>query len=92
MPPSRWFWILMLSLTATPVTGNDGPVPNVVLAVHGGLGESPGVLTKAEEQEVIAVIEKALRAGHSVLMEKQDRKSTRLNSSHSSVSRMPSSA
>ena len=71
MPPSRWFWILMLSLTATPVTGNDGPVPNVVLAVHGGLGESPGVLTKAEEQQVIAGIEKALRTGHDILMKKQ---------------------
>lgn len=71
MSPSRWFWILMLSLTASPAVGNDGPIPNVVLAVHGGLGESPGVLTKDEERAVIAGIEKALRAGQQVLVEKQ---------------------
>jgi beta-aspartyl-peptidase (threonine type) len=71
MSPSRWFWILMLSLTASPAVGNDGPIPNVVLAVHGGLGESPGVLTKDEERAVIAVIETALRTGRQVLVEKQ---------------------
>lgn len=71
MSPSRWFWILMLSLTASPAVGNDGPIPNVVLAVHGGLGESPGVLTKDEERAVIAVIETALRTGREVLVEKQ---------------------
>ncbi len=62
----------MTLLVATQfAVGNDGPVENVILGVHGGLGESPGVLTPEEEKSVIAGIEKALRAGHTVLTKKQ---------------------
>ena len=55
----------------------DGIVTGCILAVGRIVGESAALLFTAGAAEVIA---------------KRDRKSTRLNSSHSRASRMPSSA
>ncbi|MFN0050713.1 MAG: isoaspartyl peptidase/L-asparaginase family protein, partial [Planctomycetales bacterium] len=62
---------MTLLIATTAVRGNDGPVENVVLGVHGGLGESPGVLTAEEERAVIAGVGRALRAGHELLIKQQ---------------------
>lgn len=64
---TRFLWVLFVLYSSAVAGANDGPVANVVLGVHGGVGEPKGVLTAEEEQAVIAGIEKALRAGHEVL-------------------------
>jgi len=65
------FVVLIVLLASKSACANDGPVANVILGVHGGVGEPKGVLTAQEEIEVIVGLEKALRAGHEVLMKKQ---------------------
>jgi len=62
---------MSLLLTASGLRANDRLVDGVVLAVHGGLGESPGVLTADEERAVRAGLEKALKAGHRLLQEQR---------------------
>jgi len=62
---------MSLLLTASGLRANFRLVDGVVLAVHGGLGESPGVLTADEERAVRAGLEKALKAGHRLLQEQR---------------------
>ena len=69
--PLIWICCMSLMLTATGVQANDGLMEDVVLSVHGGLGESPGVLTAEEERAVRAGLEKALKVGHQLLREKR---------------------
>ena len=66
----------------------DNDVAHVVLNAPGKLN----ALDEASIGELDAAYQTAERAGVRALVLRGDRKSTRLNSSHSSPSRMPSSA
>ena len=61
------------------------------VALEYGKNKTPIVSAKGEGELALRIIAEAKRQGVYV-SEDPDRKSTRLNSSHSSVSRMPSSA
>ena len=62
-------------------------------AISGGVGVGTGGVTEAFKNRVIMPIALTNQATYQVLgHELVDRKSTRLNSSHSTLSRMPSSA
>lgn len=66
-----WFVMAVVLPVSAFASGREGPVEGVVLAVHGGLGESKGVLTADEEKQVLAGIEKALQTGHEILTKKK---------------------
>jgi beta-aspartyl-peptidase (threonine type) len=51
----------------TPAGANDGPIKNVVLAVHGGLGAARNEVTAEEERAIRAGLERAVRAGFDLL-------------------------
>ena len=71
----------------TAVTYTSGAMPGLkafVAAVFGGIGSIPGAVIGAF---IIGICENIVKG-----LEAIDRKSTRLNSSHSAKSRMPSSA
>ena len=64
---------------------------NLLSALRAGEDAFPGIIGFG--QTVLPQLERAIIAGHDViLLGERDRKSTRLNSSHLTASRMPSSA
>lgn len=60
--------VALFMLSAT-VSAEDQPwnAKDVVLAVHGGIGQPPGELSKEEEQQIRSALETALLAGRKVL-------------------------
>ena len=79
------FWILPLSTWADQHLKMD--TSEVTIAEFSEFADTVGLLTKAEKEGGMVY-----ESGWVTKKGWKDRKSTRLNSSHSSVSRMPSSA
>ena len=65
---------------------------NVVVAIGENFGASVRVVALLKQKKVPRIFARAIDAVHKAVLEALDRKSTRLNSSHITRSRMPSSA
>ena len=86
---------IALPIIQGPMTGSDTPALAAAVSAAGGLGMlGCGMRSPAAMAEAAAAVRQQTDRpfGMNLFVQATDRKSTRLNSSHEFVSRMPSSA